>query len=67
MRSREQKLVDICFSCALMISDPAYGFTKKPIEERAAWVAEQLRACGFNTVPVGMSWGVLRERQEKTP
>ena len=62
MSSREQKLIDILFSCVLTISDPehASAFSKKTKEERATWVAEQLRSCGFDTVPVGASWGVLR-------
>ena len=29
-------------------------------EEYGAWIAEQLRLCGFDTFPCGMSWGVLK-------
>lgn len=58
--SREQQLVDICFQIGLMISDPKYGFQNMSTETRAEWIADQLRACGFDTVPVGASWGVLQ-------
>lgn len=64
---REQKLVDLCFQIALMISTPGkdrggipYDLTKLSASEKAAWVAKQLRACGFDTEPVGSSWGVLK-------
>lgn len=63
----EQKLVDLCFQIALMISTPGkdrgdipYDLTKLSTPEKAAWVADQLRACGFDTKPVGSSWGVLK-------
>jgi hypothetical protein len=52
---REQKLVDILFAVALRVAEHP-GQTK---EEICAYAAEQLRQCGFPTVPVGMSWGVL--------
>jgi hypothetical protein len=59
---REQQLVDICFTCVLTVLDPEYveGFAKMTQEEKAAWVARQLRSCGFDTEPVGASWGVLK-------
>jgi len=67
MAEREQKLIDILFSCVLTISDPEHAgaFSKKTKEERAAWVAEQLRGCGFDTSPVGASWGVLRRNDDE--
>ncbi len=60
--AREQKLVDVLFQCVLTVTDPTHAkaFAKKTSEERAAWVAAQLRACGFDTKPVGASWGVLK-------
>jgi hypothetical protein len=30
--------------------------------EKAMWVARQLRDSGFDTHPVGMSWGILKEK-----
>lgn len=58
--SREQQLVDICFEAALVMSDTKYDLYKKSNEEKAEWVAKQLRGCGFDTFPCGMSWGVLK-------
>jgi hypothetical protein len=58
-KSNEQKLVDLCFEIALMISDKEYKLYEKSIEEKAEWIAHQLKECGFPTMPCGMSWGVL--------
>lgn len=59
---REQQLVDIVFSCVLTITAPEHAaiFAAKTNEEKAAWVAKQLRECGFDTVPVGACWGRLQ-------
>ena len=61
----EQKLVDICFEIALMINDPKYrdGFSKLNGEDTAKYVSKQLEGCGFPTRPVGMSWGVLIDKE----
>jgi hypothetical protein len=66
--SDKQKLVDICFECVLTVLDPEYveSFTKMTQAERAEWVSKQLRACGFNTEPVGCSWGVLTQPKALT-
>jgi len=63
---REQKLVDLCFDIGLLISDTGNDREGNPItlykksqQERAAWIAEQLRLCGFPTHPCGASHGVL--------
>ena len=57
---REQKLVDLCFETVLTATGPsARWFKNKTTEQRAAWVAEQLRGCGFPTSPCGGKWGVL--------
>ncbi len=64
MRDTEhQKLIDICFDLVLTItSDPHVDiFKKKTNDEKAEWVAKQLRGCGFDTYPVGASWGVLKK------
>lgn len=55
VREIVQKLIDICFSCGLITFS---GDTK----EKAAWIAQQLRLCGFDTKPVGASWGMLIKR-----
>jgi hypothetical protein len=57
----EQKLIDICFEIALTVTDE---FTKLSNAEKAAYVAKQLKGCGFDTVPCGASWGVLEPRNE---
>lgn len=60
-KSSEQKLVDISFQLvgtALMHYESHFKAMSQ--EQRMAWVASQLRACGFNTEPCGASWGVLR-------
>jgi hypothetical protein len=64
---REQKLVDLCFSIALMLSTPGndrsgepYDMTVMTTERKAEWIAHQLRECGFDTEPMGISWGVLK-------
>lgn len=58
---REQKLVDLVFSISQTISDPSYrrNFDSMSRDGRMAWVAKQLRECGFETKPIGSSWGVL--------
>jgi hypothetical protein len=56
--SREQKLVNLCFTFALMTKD---YMMNKDREEIAAWVAHNLAECGFHTKPMGSSWGVLCE------
>ncbi len=58
-----QKLVDICFEIGLTISDPEFNFYKKSQEERAKWIARQLRMTGFPTNPSGASWGVLEQKE----
>lgn len=69
MRSREQKLIDIMFQIGLMIHSPCNRegdnkaerwFATASQEDVANWIAEQLRGCGFDTEPVGMSWGKLK-------
>lgn len=63
---REQKLIDLCFEIALMLSTPGtdrdnkpYDLTKLSHEEKGEWITRQLKLSGFPTHPVGMSWGVL--------
>ena len=54
------KLVSICFNLVLTATDPKCRFFRgKTNEQKAAWVAEQLDACGIKTTPMGASWGHL--------
>lgn len=57
MREIAQNLIDICFACTLR----AAATKSATDEETAKWVARQLRNCGFDTEPVGASWGILAE------
>ena len=60
MRSPEQRLIDIMFEVAFMVREMK-TFQKMEREELADWIRTQLRSCGFDTEPVGASWGVLKE------
>lgn len=57
-RSNEQKLIDMMFQMVLAATSDK-KFCKRPRGERMAWVADQLRQCGFDTEPIGMTWGTL--------
>lgn len=65
MTDREQKLIDIMFEVAQFSSIywPAESkdeyFSKR--DKHMEWVAKQLEGCGFKTVPMGASWGVLKK------
>lgn len=68
-KNREQKLIDIIFQIA---QHSALYFTGESLtpekqtlyynqrENHMEWVADQLRKNGFDTEPMGMSWGVLK-------
>lgn len=56
-----QKLIDAIFEIALTISDTNYALYKLSNFEKADWVAKQLRLVGFDTIPCGASWGLLKE------
>ena len=60
-KTNEQKLIDIIFQVAQISSlhwnsDNYYGDHQ---EKHMEWVAQQLKGRGFETKPIGMSWGVL--------
>ena len=57
--SREQQLIDITFQIALTIQEN-HALNALPRERLAEWVATQLHICGFDTQPMGASWGVLK-------
>ena len=61
-RSTEQLLIDIIFGVAVTINSSKEYFRDKTNDEVAEWVAGQLRACGFDTEPMGASWGVLKKK-----
>ena len=62
LRSKNQKLIDICFQLVMTRHDPEFRthFDSLSREQVAEWVSTQLRDCGFDTAPCGMSWGVLK-------
>ena len=59
MKSNEQKLIYIIFEIGLMIHNNEW-FNEKSNEEVAEWIRKQLKICGFDTKPIGSSWGVLK-------
>ena len=68
MALTEQKFIDLMFEMVMATTnDPI--FCKRPRGERMAWVANNLRDMGYDTHPIGMSWGVLinKEFRETTP
>ena len=54
----KQKLIDLMFSMVMAATSDEV-FCKRPRGERMAWVANNLRDLGYDTHPVGMSWGAL--------
>jgi hypothetical protein len=54
-RSEIQRLIDICFSLVAMANDK--GTKKLPLNEAMFWVSDQLKQCGFPTIPCGSCWG----------
>jgi len=48
------------FEIALMIHNHPY-FQDKNNEKICEWIRDQLKQCGFETTPLGSSWGVLKE------
>ncbi len=57
-----QKLIDIMFEIGLTINQKRRWFEDMTNEEVAEWIAKQLKDNGFDTTPVGMSWGILKEK-----
>jgi hypothetical protein len=55
-----QKLIDIMFEVAFTIKESAV-FNGMSNESLASWIRFQLNSCGFETEPMGMSWGVLKK------
>ena len=59
-KNTDQKLVDICFSIGFAVNENQYHFNRMTREDFGEWIAIQLRECGYDTEPVGSSWGVLK-------
>lgn len=56
----DQKLIDIMFSISIASAEYWGKQEKYEVEKHMEWVVDQLRMCGFDTEPCGMSWGVLK-------
>lgn len=61
-KEEKQKLINLMFSMVLAATDDPV-FCKRPRGERMAWVANNLRDMGIDTHPVGMSWGVIVDKE----
>jgi hypothetical protein len=61
LKSKEQELIDACFAIGLMISDKRYDLRNQSNEDKAKWIAKQLKGVGFPTTSMGASWGVLKK------
>lgn len=61
-KSSEQQLIDIMFEIAITSAQLMHGRTNQEIAE---WVSLNLKECGFPTLPIGSSWGVLCSQESK--
>lgn len=59
-KPEQQKLIDIMFSMVYSITQDQPNW-RPDRDEAMAWVAHNLKECGFPTHPVGSSWGCLIE------
>lgn len=55
----ERKLVEIAMELVLTYHGNRKAFKKKSQDDVAAWVSEQLNACGFEGSPCGMNYHLL--------
>ena len=55
--NQEQKLIDILFQVVRTIEINEDGWVQN--EDVIEWTRKQLVGCGFETKPMGMSYGVL--------
>ena len=62
MKSKKQKLIDICFE--LVLYARRSKLEEKTMEETVKLVANRLEQCGFLTIPIGSSWGILIDNPE---
>lgn len=58
-----QKIIDMCFALVMKISEPHWveHFANMDVMQKAEWVRHNLKACGLEVEPMGMSHGVLKE------
>lgn len=56
---RERQLVDLFFEVGLFLALDSQLFEGKSTEEKAEWLRSQLSNAGFETIPMGSSWGYL--------
>ena len=61
-KSTSQDLIDITFQIAGAVRDNPDCWDTH--EECMVWVADQLNKCGYTTIQVGASWGMLTDIQE---
>lgn len=61
MNNNTQKLIDIVFEIALTMKENTDWVKDSTNEEIAQWVSKQLLSCGYQTVPMGASWGILKK------
>lgn len=61
-KEQNQKLIDICFSIVSSLSYNPMWLSTISHEDAMKWVAETLRNCGYDTKPMGVSWGVLEDK-----
>ena len=55
-----QKLIDICFEMVLTVKGSSFAKDMSR-DDLANWVRENLKKMGFETEPIGLSWGVLKK------
>lgn len=56
--NEDQRLIDAIFEMVLTVASHSW-FENRSQEEIAAWVRVQLKALGYDVVPMGTSHGVL--------
>lgn len=61
MTSNTQKLIDIAFEIALTMKKNRDWVEKSTDEDILKWVSKQLLDCGYQTVPLGASYGILKK------
>jgi hypothetical protein len=61
MTSNTQKLIDIAFEIALTMKQNIDWVEKSTDEDITQWVSKQLSECGYQTIPLGISYGILKK------
>jgi hypothetical protein len=61
-QAERQKLINLIFEM-VMVSTNNSVFCNRPRGEKMAWVANTLREVGYDTHPIGMSYGVLVDKE----